>query len=100
MKKLSATQQRVLEKITKEVNRAREAKTYEEWIMADEMMHDYQKEAWIKSRLLEHVYEESKRGEVMVQENTKTLKALEKMGLIEVLSVGGEYIDGVRLLDC
>ena len=44
-------------------------------------------------------YENSKKGIVLTQANLRTLKALERLNLIEIIEDGGSYIYSIKILN-
>ena len=44
-------------------------------------------------------YENSKKGIVLTQANSRTLKALERLNLIEIINDGRSYIDTIKILN-
>lgn len=44
-------------------------------------------------------YYNEKNGVVLTQSNSRTLKSLEKLNLIEIINDGGSYIDTIKILN-
>ena len=105
MKKLSATQQKVLEQCYKDIDLARSL-SFEEWFFETQChgrrdVYDYKVKRGFVEWAREY-YENRKVGIVLTHCNSKTLEALKKAGCIEIIrdSKGEHYgIDRVKVLN-
>lgn len=121
MKKLTVAQQRILDEAKEKIDFAR-THTLREWAenqtgltkegreMRIEVAVKHgesreKHEQYFENRLKEYEtnfrdgYENERKAIVLCRENTKTLEALEKNGFIEIMSVGGRYIDTIKILN-
>ena len=114
--KISKAQQMVLDDAKKDIDFARAYETFEEWLRAgyarrgdkdyyinklgytEEKYNDMVAE-WIKrEEWKREYYEADKVGCPLVTANTRTLRKLEEMGLIEVVEEGGSYPDRIKVI--
>jgi hypothetical protein len=105
MKKLSKTQIKCIERMKKDIDTARECKTFREYIIKTNVFvkgrierdPNYLEEniEYFKERY-EKYYEEHKKGNVLVSGYGKpTLNALEKMGIVTVIEYEENRRQGV-----
>lgn len=85
---LTPTQQAAYDEMLSLYRDANE-KTFEEWAA---------KYRGVSVGFLRRNYEDIRRGVLSVRFNTRTLKALESKGYIEIGSIGGDWLDRVKLL--
>lgn len=85
---LTPTQQAAYDEMVASYRDANE-KTFEEWAA---------KYRGIDVDFLRRSYEDTRRGVLTVRFNTRTLKALENKGYIKIGSIGGDWLDRVKLL--
>lgn len=100
--KLSKAQEKVMEKAYEKINRARECKDYEEYVMKKTSFSEAGKLEEIKERRYEEYYKMELEGIVLIQCNSKTLRKLEELGLVKILydSTGSHFgIDTVKVLN-
>lgn len=113
--KLSKAQQDVMDKAKKDIDEAR-ALDYPEWLRrdsyyqipkwADKETAELIEKRWmdaVNREYLKEYWEAEKNGIVLTHCNTRTLKKLEALGLIEILydstGDGGYGIDHVKILN-
>ena len=114
MKKLTERQQKVLDYAKKQINRA---KTCKDWIeyeytapystysmkMYYPTYEDAKRAIIERNNELDNIYSESYdrllKNQVLVTASTNTLKALEKLGLIKILEVGGNFPDLIEIIE-
>ena len=103
--KLSETQIKLLNFAKHQIDRARFYETFEEYQGETD---PYAKARGGASYVIEnykyyeaykHYWEDEKNGIVVVSANSSTLKSLEKAGLIEIIDLGGKYIDTIKILN-
>lgn len=110
--KLSAAQQKVMDKAYKDIQAARECATVEEWFIkyiasiynSDYNTPEKQKEKNINrwNNVIVKAYNDRRQGIVLTHCSSKTLEKLEKLGLIKIChdSKGEHYgIDEIQILD-
>lgn len=101
MKKLTATQEEVFERMKHEIQTARSSKTFEEYV---ERMHGmcprWYVELLKRQETTRKHYEEARTQSIVtVCENSRTLAGLENRGLIEIIRDGKRGVDRVKVLD-
>jgi hypothetical protein len=119
--KLTATQQNEMNKAKEKIDFAR-AHTLREWaekrtgltkegremrietaVKYGESREKY--EQYFEDELKEYEeryfesYEDERNAIVLTRANTKTLKKLEELGLIEIINIGGTWIDSIKILN-
>lgn len=106
--KLTEAQERILTEAKKDIDTARAYETYEEY--------EYNRNSYYKVRgmSLEEAkpiitkaneggrwskyYEAYREGRTLVIANTRTIKALEKLGLIKIIDEGGKFPDWIEVI--
>ena len=113
MKKLTQAQERVLKEAKDTIDRARASIDYVDYEYnkpysgyKDTRYYRTFEEA--KAAIIERdnksdnhyskLYEEYRTGKALVTSNTKTLKALEALGLIKIINEGGSYPDLIEVI--
>jgi hypothetical protein len=108
--KLSKAQTEVMEEAKANIDKTRALSFYEwyrihfhgngetdaqidEEIARDEKAHPFMK-GWYHN-----MYENERNGITLVTANTRTLKKLEEMGLIELVKNGGSYPDHIKVIN-
>ena len=120
--KLSAAQQKIIDTACKEIDFARTHTAFE-WglkeryqvtkveesiivikhnlyhMTRDEAIEYVTKEAIRYATTYNYYYESEKNAQVLCQANSKTLKKLEELGLIEIIKDGRSCIDTIKILN-
>lgn len=115
MAKLTKAQTEVVDEAKRKIDEAREAKSFEDYkiksfekntsSLKDENYRKYVLNIYLSQlkrgeyEWERKYYEKYKTGLVLVTANTKTLKKLEELGIIELVSVGNSYPDWIKLLN-
>lgn len=116
MAKLTKAQQTVIDKAKQQIAEARLYETFEDYLTAqyEKTQKEYyiNKVGWSEDKFYKSVadwiksdewrrkyYESTKAGCPLITANTRTLKALEKAGLIEIVDAGGQYPDTIRIIE-
>ena len=106
--KLTKAQQMIIDRAHNAIDRARETETYEEYFIKYEAIHmngAYNTPEKMKSKDLESWnnykswWEKERNGIVLTHANSRTLEALERLGLIEIIVDGGTYTDEIKVLN-
>lgn len=106
--KLSKTQQMIIDEAKRDIDKARACATFEEYFMieyAPTFNSNYNTPEKCKERDLnaynayKGYWEAHTRGEVLTRCNSRTLKALEKAGAIEIVNDGRSGIDTIKVLN-
>lgn len=99
MKELSKTQKEVLNKIIRDIERAKSHTTYEDYVKAN---YNGERKYFIDNELENQNYKQYWLDELqnitLTHCSSSTLKALENKGFIEIIKDAGVGIDTVRLL--
>ena len=106
--KLSKTQQKVLEEARAYIETARKYETFEEYFIAEKAKRCncmYNTPEKYKARNMkgwksyEELWKQAKfEGIALTTANTRTLEALAKSGMIEIIKIGGSYTDRIKVL--
>ncbi|MBO5662622.1 MAG: hypothetical protein J6S12_02035 [Alphaproteobacteria bacterium] len=103
--KISKTQQMVLDLAKKEIDTARKL-DYPEWLVHERPCYAQESEYWknafenaIKRGEFKDYWENARKSIVLTWCNSRTIKALEELGLIEIIVDGGIHPDTVRVLN-
>lgn len=103
--KLSRAQREVLEYAKSTIDEARAFETYEEYRGAiDPYAKAHGGALYVKDNIeyyepYRKYWEQAKEGMPLVLANSRTIKALEKAGLIEIIQDGGIYPDRIKVLN-
>ena len=65
----------------------------------EDAINDVEKELQEYAEKYGKYYYNEKNGVVLTQANSRTLKALERLNLIEIIEDGGSYIDSIKILN-
>ena len=101
--KLSNAQIEIMENAKREIDKARQL-DYPEWLVANGYYDDSEEslERAIARCYMKKYWEANRNGEVCTHCNSRSLKKLESLGLIEIVvdSIGNNYgIDHIRVLN-
>lgn len=106
--KLTEAQERILTEAKKSIDEARAYETYEEY--------EYNRNWYYKARgmsleeakpiitkanedgFFSKCYEARREGKTLVTANTRTIKTLEKLGLIKIIDEGGKFPDWIEVI--
>lgn len=106
--KLSKAQQMIIDEAKKDIDKARACATFEEYFMieyAPTFNGDYNTPEKYKAQDIngynayKGYWEAHKRGEVLTRANSRTIKALEKLGVIEIVVDGRSNLDTIKILN-
>lgn len=103
--KLTETQIEILEKAKKKIDTARSFETFEEYkgetdrFCKDRGGAEYVRQNIEKFEDYRKYWENAKQGMPLVSANSRTIKALEKAGLIEIIEDGGTFPDTIKVLN-
>lgn len=98
MKKLSKTQQRVLNEAKEQIDYARNH-TLMEWSAKENHFTSVTRIIEEYAEKYGEAYENEKKGIVLAHCDSKTIRALENLGLIEIMNDGGLGIDTIKVLN-
>lgn len=107
--KLTKAQEATLKEAKAFIDKARSCETYEEYAYQtnhywrgrytlDEARPLIKKNDDENDNFYSKLFEEYKKGYCLLNADTRTLKKLEELGLIEIVRVGGTYIDKARVI--
>ena len=103
--KLSMAQIKVLESAKRSIDKARAYENFEEYQGAtDPYCRGRGGAEYVRAHMeyyepYRHYWEEAKEGVTLIFANSRTIKALEKAGLIEIIQDGGIYPDRIKVLN-
>jgi len=103
--KLSAVQMEILEEAKRRIDEARSYDTFEEY--KGETDHYCQARGgaeYVKAHIeyyepYRKYWEQAKNAMPLIRANSRTIKALEKAGLIEIVDDGGMFPDTIKVLN-
>lgn len=107
--KLTKAQEEILNYAKKDIDLARSFNTYEEYeynrnhywqgrYTLEEARELIKENDLENNKFFSKLYEERKRGNAIVTANTRTIKKLEELGLIEIIDEGGSYPDMIKVI--
>lgn len=99
--KLSKAQQEVMDQAKADIDFARKV-SYKEWLKKASRIHDEDLDDAVANGYLKEYYDEERQGIVLTQCNSRTLRKLEELGLIQIIkdACGTTYgIDTVKVLN-
>jgi hypothetical protein len=100
MKKLTQTQQNILDGIKEKIKKAKAHETYESYVLAN---YDNKSQWQIEMELKEQSYKEywlqNLDNIALTSCSSSSLRALENKGYIKIIKDGGRFIDTVKLLE-
>lgn len=103
--KLSKAQARILDEAKKKIDLARSFETFEEYKgETSYYAKDHGGAEYVRANIeyyepYRKYWENAKQGMPLVVANSRTIKALEKMGLIEIVDDGGMFPDVIKVLN-